>query len=471
MILDLTGHDRLYDLQSIAGAFFPGESFREGEPHIESILAGDACLTRITGEAGRAEAKEALTGRDKDALRRAVKRSFYKAASAYTGFSPEWGTFTGIRPAKEYLKYEDERAFLGEFGMKEEKARLCKDTVAAREGLFLPTGERDFSLYLCIPFCPSRCDYCSFISGAGEKMLGLIPAYLEKLTEETKALAVFAAERGLTLRSIYIGGGTPAVLSAEQLSALCASIRENFDLSACAEFTVELGRPDAITKEKLVSVREGGADRVCVNPQTLSDGVLASIGRKHTCARFFEALSAAKSCGFRAINCDLIAGLPGDTEESFAASVERLISEGVENITVHTLCLKQGSRFKSDEAQIVRGLRAAGMVNASAAALRAAGYRPYYIYKQKQAIAALENVGWEKGGTASLYNILMMDDMGTVLGAGCGASSKVVGGKSPLRVYAPKYPYEYLRLPSHADKLAALSAAFAQIGVEKTGKR
>lgn len=458
MILSLTGHNRLYDLQSIAGAFFPGASFREGEPRVFSALEPAGCRTRIEDSERSEEAFAPLAGSDKDSLRQAVKESFFEAACRFTGFTPDWGVFTGIRPAKEFARLGSTEAFCRAYHAAPSKAELCEAIRKERESIALPLGEREVSLYVSIPFCPTRCRYCSFISGAGEKMLARLPEYLEALERELHLLGALFERRGLRVASLYIGGGTPAVLSPDQLAALGRVLRESFDLSHRPEFTVELGRPDAITPEKLAAAREMGAGRVCVNPQTLNDSVLRSIGRAHTAEQFWQAFEAAKKAGFQAVNCDLIAGLAGDSLESFSASLQALIAHGAENITVHALCQKQGSDLKTQKAFAPQAREASRMIDFSIRALSEAGYAPYYVYKQKQAVAALENTGWEKGSTPSLYNILMMDDLATVLGAGAGSSSKIIGKGDPVRVYSPKYPYEYIPADPK-EKIAALEKA------------
>ncbi len=448
MKLICIGHQRLYDLQSMASAFFPGENTHEGAPEVISEMVRQpelGCRTLLRVENEEYEAFVVCESDDGPAVRDAVKRSFFAVAVKHTGFTPDWGTFTGIRPAREYARMGlDRQSFADIFQMTAHKAQLCDDIVNVRKRLTLPNRKHDISLYLSIPFCPTRCAYCSFISGAGEKMLKLIPDYLDALKQEILAIAQLLVRRGLSVRTVYIGGGTPAILTAEQLSDLSTMITKNFGKDLL-EFTVELGRPDAITDEKLVAVYEGGADRICINPQTLNDDILAAIGRKHTAEQFVRMMECAKKYDFKAINCDLIAGLPGETPTSFAQSLDRIVALGAQNITVHSLCIKQGSDFKTQGTAAVRSKTASEMVSYSIDRLTECGYRPYYLYKQKHAVAALENTGWEKGDTPSLYNILMMDDLGTVVGAGAGSSSKILGGTAPLRVYSPKYPYEYLR--------------------------
>ncbi len=465
MKLICIGHQRLYDLQSMASAFFPGESTHEGVPEVISEMVRQpnlGCRTLLRTENEEYEAFVVCEGEDGSAVRDAVKRSFFAVAVKYTGFTPNWGTFTGIRPAREYARMGLSRdAFADIFQMTTDKAQLCADIIDVRKRLTLPNKKTDISLYVSIPFCPTRCAYCSFISGAGEKMLTLIPDYIDALKREISAIAELTVRRGLSVRTVYIGGGTPATLSAGQLSGLTEMICENFGKDIL-EFTVELGRPDVITEEKLAAVYNSGADRICVNPQTLNDDILATIGRKHTTEQFIRAMESAKKYGFKAINCDLIAGLPGETPEGFARSLDRVIELGAQNITVHSLCVKQGSDFKTQGSDAVRSKIASDMVSYSIDRLTGCGYRPYYLYKQKHAVAALENTGWEIGDTASLYNILMMDDLGTVIGCGAGSSSKILGGATPQRVYSPKYPYEYLR-EDFSNKMKAIEDALNKV--------
>lgn len=448
MRLICVGHQRLYDLQSLASVFFPGENTFEGIPEVTSELVAHpqlGCRTVLRSEHDIWESFVACESMEDHAVRDAVKRSFFDVAVQYTRFTPSWGAFTGIRPAREYARMGlDAKAFAHVFSMSQDKAELCRDIIRVRKNIDIPSARRDVSLYVSIPFCPTRCAYCSFISGAGEKMLGLIPTYMETLESEIKTFAHLASDLDLSVKTVYIGGGTPATLTADQLWRLTALIRKEFG-NDILEFTVELGRPDVITDEKLSAVYESGVDRICINPQTLNNNILTAIGRKHTTEQFYCAMEAAKKYPFKAVNCDLIVGLPGDTAAGFADSLEQVIALGAQNITVHSLCIKQGSEFKTNRADVSRYKTASEMVDHSVFRLKRADYQPYYIYKQKHAVGALENTGWAIRATESLYNMIMMDDLGTVIGVGAGSSSKIIGTKSPIRVYSPKYPYEYLR--------------------------
>lgn len=454
MILKCIGHNREYDLQSIASAFFPGQPFCEGEPVVESkcTFADNKviCKTVISDAKLTTTAEASFDNDDIWSVRNAVKESFFKAANKFTGIVPPWGEFSGIRPVKYMSGLADnyetaKNIFANELRVSEQKASLCLDTLKFRESLSYPMGERDFSLYISIPFCPSRCSYCSFISQAAEKMLRMIPDYVSMLCDELKRVGSLAKERGITLRSIYMGGGTPGILSAEQLTNICKTVETNFDLSDLLEYTAELGRPDVITKEKLSAVKALGVDRISINPQTLSDTVLQSIGRKHTAQQFYDAYNEASKTGFKSINTDIIVGLPSDTPESFDNTLKGILSLNPGNITVHSLCLKKSSWLKVDrETEFLQNKNAIKMSVAANLAMRENGYNPYYIYKQKNAIGALENTGFCRDNLAGYYNIVMMDDLQTVIGVGAGSATKLMSKDEIKRIYNHKYPFEYM---------------------------
>ncbi len=460
MKLIIEGHDKLYDLQSIASAFFPGQSFSDGLPIVESKVVHSqneiTCHTLIKGENRSVNKRLSVAANSADGVRTAVKGAFFEAAKEYTGIIPPWGEFSGIRPVKYMASLSDnitdaKEQFINTLGVSRGKAQLCEKVMLLRENMNLEQGVKDFSLYISIPFCPSRCAYCSFISQAGEKMLSLLPEYLLALKHELECAGKIAAENGLRLHSIYIGGGTPGILSAKESTLLLNAIRSSFNLSSLKEFTVEVGRPDCITEEKLRVLYEYGVDRISINPQTLNDNVLAAIGRKHTAKQFFEAYDTAQKIGFRSINTDIIVGLPEDTPESFSNTLSGILSLGPGNITVHSLCLKKSSWLKVDDnTGFLKNKEAIEMSELANRLLLQNGYEPYYMYKQKNAVGSLENTGFCKKGLASYYNIIMMDDIQNVIGLGAGSTTKLFCGIDPLRVYNCKYPFEYI---SHKEKL------------------
>ena len=345
------------------------------------------------------------------------------------------------------------------------RRRLAVET--AQEGLRAKADLRpeDISLYIGIPFCPTRCAYCSFVSQSVEKSLGLMDPYLEVLCREITDAAQMVRETGLRIKSFYMGGGTPTTLSARQMDRLLTHLNRSFDLSGCAEYCIEAGRPDTITREKLQVLLDHGADRISVNPQTLDDRVLDTIGRRHTAQDIIDCFAAARAAGHKNINMDLIAGLPGDTVEGFEASLRQAIALDPENITVHTLTLKRASN-------IVVEHRAADYADVAAmlgkcSLLADAGYRPYYMYRQKGTLQNLENIGWAKPGFECLYNIYIMEEVHTILSAGAGGSTKLVipgqrRGKIE-RIFNFKYPTEYIdRFAELLDRKKAVEDFYAR---------
>ena len=321
------------------------------------------------------------------------------------------------------------------------------------------TQPKSFSLYISIPYCPSRCSYCSFVSHSitNRSALKLVPSYVEHLCREIAYTGKLAASLGLRLESVYWGGGTPTTLEPEQLAQILSAVEQNFDLSTLREYTVEAGRPDTITREKLLAIRAGGGNRISVNPQTMSDPVLAAIGRSHRAADIRRAYALAREVGGLAINMDLIAGLPGDTPQGFRQTLEEVMALAPENLTVHTLALKKGARLRQEDTPLPTGDQVAAMLDDAWAALEAGGYAPYYLYRQKFMSGALENVGWTRPGYVNQYNICMMEELHTVLSLGAGGVTKFVENGVVRRMANPKYPQEYLRT---IDTIRAEKAAW-----------
>ena len=384
---------------------------------------------------------------------RIVKLSFYRAGVRCLGKKPVWGALSGIRPGKlmrDLLETGlDDRAakarFIELYDVSGERADLCLDTAHAAMTAERTLAPGDLCLYLGVPFCPTRCAYCSFVSQAVEKSMALIPPFVEALLQDIRATAEAVRSSGSRVISVYYGGGTPTTLSAAQLETVLTEMERCFDLSACREFTVEAGRPDTITAEKLEVLKAHGVTRVSVNPQTMSDHVLETIGRKHTAADVLRALDCVRSVGGFQVNMDLIAGLPEDTAVGFKATLEQVLALGVENVTVHTLALKKGSRIMLEGTRLPDEGEVGEMLDYAVARLRAAGYAPYYLYRQKFMSGGFENVGWCRPGAENLYNICIMEELCSIVAMGGGASSKLnlTGGRIE-RVFAPKYPKEYI---------------------------
>lgn len=401
--------------------------------------------------------------------RRTLQRAFYLAAVDCLGAEPPWGMLSGVRPVKLPTRAMEagatprqaEAMLRDQYRVSESRRALAMDCAKASLAVKNSLRPEEVSLYVGIPFCPTRCAYCSFISSSGSANK-LIPQYMEGLLEEIDAAGAALRAGGKRVRAVYIGGGTPTTLEAGQLQELLARLKAAFSLKPGTELTVEAGRPDTITREKLEAIRDGGATRISVNPQTMSDQVLSAIGRGHRAEDIRRAYALAREVGAGGINMDLIAGLPADSPEGFANTVDEVIAMDPENITVHTLALKKGARLRQEETPLPGGAEVAQMLSYAWQALRRAGYVPYYLYRQKFMSGSFENVGWCKPGQENVYNICMMEELHTVLSLGAGGVSKLVGGATVARQANPKYPQEYL---TNLPRILADKAAWACDGL------
>ena len=470
MRLYLNGHDYKYAVEQMLLTMFPEErpEYPEGKPagdRMEIRLSRGSryttagCALWRSGQVFRGRAAAVLPPDteplEADRVRqRLIKNAIYRAALKSGVKKPAWGALTGVRPGKLLAGLLnaglDERqavkAFIRDYDVSPERAALCLDTSRETLKAMAALGPRDICLYVGIPFCPTRCAYCSFVSQSVEKSMKLIAPFHQALHREIVATAEQVKALGLRVVSVYMGGGTPTTLSATQLDELCTWLAEEFDLSALREYTVEAGRPDTITEEKLQVLRRHGVDRLSVNPQTMDDAVLAAIGRKHTAADIVSALEAVRRVGGFAVNMDLIAGLPEDTPAQFEDTLEKVLALSPENITVHTLSLKKGSRITLEGAAIPGAAEVSAMLDLAGQRLRSAGYAPYYLYRQKFMSGGFENVGWAKPGYVNLYNICIMEELCSILAMGGGGSTKLIRpdqGRN-IRLMAPKYPLEYI---------------------------
>ena len=476
MKLTFRGHDDRYAVEQSLLAFFPEErpvyEGEDGESHAEVTLReGGTYAVGVTvltygGKKARGEARVRVAGvsdeYERERLRqRALKLSFFRAAREVTGVTPSWGALTGIRPAKLVRSMMEEgmtaaqadRVLRETYCVSPARRRLALESAAAGLKAKNELRPEEISLYIGIPFCPTRCAYCSFVSASVEKSFKLMEPYLETLTAEIDAAGRMVRETGLRVKSFYMGGGTPTTLSARQMDALLTKVNESFDLSGCAEYCIEAGRPDTIDREKLQVLLDHGADRISVNPQSLEAQVLEAIGRHHSPEDIERAMELAVSMGFPHVNMDLIAGLPADTPEGFRRTLDRCMTFGADNITVHTLSLKKGSRILLEGLPIPTAEDVAAMLDYADPALRARGFQPYYLYRQKYMSGSFENVGWCISGAEGLYNIYIMEELHSILSLGAGGSTKMVDTKRNRieRVFHPKFPLEYIQRP---EKLA-----------------
>ena len=463
MKLYLIGHQNRYAMEQIMLILFPQEKVEytetafSGDGVISKLSAGKTWYTataKITRD-GKTVLGKARCGADgvTESLRRQILRqSFYRAALPFLKEKPAWGALSGVRPTKLVSRHlmaggtwrSAERLLLEVYDVSPERRRLCLDAAEATMAALKKQREGDISLYVGIPFCPTRCIYCSFVSEAVEKSRHLLEPYLQALEQEIRAAAEGA--RGHRIRTVYIGGGTPTTLDARQMQWLLTTLRREFDLSDCLELTVEAGRPDTLDYEKLKVIRDCGATRISINPQTMDDRVLRLMGRSHDSAAVLRAYDEALRAGHRDINMDLIAGLPGDTAGGFADTLRQVLALQPTNITVHTLALKKAAKLYYEGRTELPGDSAVEqMLREGNAALRAHGYRPYYLYRQKYMTGSFENVGWGRHGFENLYNIYMMEELHSILALGAGGMTKTVHGGEIRRLSNPKYPREYIR--------------------------
>lgn len=386
---------------------------------------------------------------------RAAAIMLFEILSEYTGIRLPWGILTGVRPIKllhnlvrELGTDGADKYFREKLLVTEQKTKLALTTEKNERKILELSKPDSFSLYISVPFCPTRCSYCSFVSQSIEKAKKLVEPYLDLLCQEIKYTAEIAKELNLRLETVYIGGGTPTTFSAEQLTKLITAINTSFDMKKCREFTIEAGRPDTITREKLEAILDGGCDRISINPQTLNDEVLEAIGRRHTATQTLEAYKLAEKIGFKHINMDLITGLPKDTPETFKYTLDTLCDLSPASITVHTLAMKRSSFLTLGGTLVKTGAEppAAIMMKYCEEKLPQFGYHPYYLYRQSRMEGNLENVGWSKDGFDGLYNVYVMDETHTILACGAGGVSKLrePGVNHLERIFNYKYPYEYI---------------------------
>ena len=470
MYLKLIHHEYKYAVEQIMLVLFPGEkpvydaAAGEAQSAVSSLSLGKIWATARTeltwdGKTAVGISRVAVNELTDDLVRdrllqRIIKQSFYKASVTCTGIQPPWGALTGIRPAKLASKALKEtgseaqvrKLFQTEFFVSPARTELALDAARSSIAAERQLEKNDLSLYVGIPFCPTRCAYCSFVSADVQRALKLVEPYLAALDQEIDAAAGYLREAGAKVRTIYIGGGTPTTLSAPQLEHLISHLRQVLELDRLAEFTVEAGRPDTITADKMAVLRDLGVDRVSVNPQTMQDEVLRAMGRSHTAADILTAYDIVRKSGIPIVNMDLIAGLPKDSVAGFRNTLDTVLSLDPENITVHTLALKKGARLMMEREGLPTGEDTSAMLDYAWDALRAAGQIPYYLYRQKYMSGALENIGWCKPGTEGLYNICIMEELHSILALGAGGSTKLTNpatGKV-VRLTNPKYPQQYM---------------------------
>ncbi len=464
MKLTLQGHDDLYAVEQLQLSLFPDNA--QGEA-ISALHRGNTWLTataKITLDDKTATASRRIRASEETvrSRRRALQQSYYLAATQLLPTAPAWGALAGVRPTKITTRHlleggsaqSADRLLKDIYYVTPERRKLaidCSLSTARAAALLEP---QDVSLYVGIPFCPTRCSYCSFVSRTVGKRTELLEPYLQALLEEIRMTGRLLANSGKTVRTIYIGGGTPTTLSEGQMALLLDTIATSFELSRLIEFTVEGGRPDTLNSQKLRSIAAHGADRMSINPQTMQDAVLRACGRPHKAADVLRAYQEAVDAGFAAINMDLIAGLPQDTVEGFQRSLDAVAALRPANITVHTLALKKDADLFQRRENLPTAADVTRMVDYASEKLSALGYKPYYLYRQKYMSGSFENVGWSRDGLDCLYNIYMMEEVHTIVSVGGGSISKACLPDGKLvRFPNPKFPEQYIEmLPTVLEK-------------------
>ncbi len=491
MLIEINGDINRYYVQTLCMIYYPGAKFTDsteddGTPHLNVSVVHKDGYCKATAVATKGDntytAVKESEYTDYHTPDRAAKIAVGEVVATVLGeivsYKPSWGILTGVRPSKvatEYLnmgmsKTRVKKLLNSDYLVIPKKASLATEVALTEKKIIGVPDKKDCSVYISIPFCPSRCSYCSFVSYSSKKLLALIPEYLERLKRDIAINFDLIKELGLHVKTVYIGGGTPTILTERELSDLLLTIGEHIDTSALEEYTLEAGRPDTITSEKLAVAKACGVTRISVNPQTLCPEVLDHIGRHHSADDFYRAYNIAVKSGIKYINTDLIIGLPGDNFKTFSSTFDEIISLDPANITVHTFCVKKSADILKSGTDVysMRGGDAGKCVDYSQIKASQAGYVPYYMYRQKKTVGNFENVGFAKPGAEGIYNIHMMEETHSIFAIGAGAVTKLVrpaegDEKSKItRLFNQKYPYEYLAENKSDEMIAAIKDFYAE---------
>lgn len=496
MKLNIDGNINRYYVQTLCMIFFPGEKFPADEEVTDKTPVLDLKLTcteekavaEVTvtrGENGASATKEypfLETVSEERTRKLAVGGAVITALGELIRYKPAWGMLVGVRPSKVAMEMLNEgmsktrakRTLISDFMATPKKAGLAVDVARKEKEIIGTPDPRDCSIYISIPFCPTRCAYCSFVSYTSKRLLSLIPEYVERLCGDVNAIFDTVDKVGLRVKTIYIGGGTPTTLTAPQLEQLLSTVASRVDTSMLEEYTLEAGRPDTIEADKLAIAKRFGVNRMSVNAQSLCNEVLEQIGRAHSEESFYEAYHIARESGIQFINTDLIAGLPGDKFPTFSATFDKIVELDPDNITVHTFCVKKSAEILQRGTRVysITGGDVGKCVDYSQLRAVQAGYAPYYMYRQKNTVGNFENVGFAKPGAEGLYNVYMMEEVHTILAAGAGAVTKLVdyrtaeNGKIKIeRIFNDKYPFEYLRDNKSAEINAGVVEFYEKHGL------
>lgn len=482
----MIGHNMKKAVEEIMIILFPNQklefsqavddNFEKGDNLISGLRTeGDCCIAfaelTMRGEKANGYCRVNISGLGEQEIKRqqsyAIREAIYSAGRHFLTYPPEWGSMTGVRPSKTALneliavggrEEEAVRLLMDRYHISQRRGNLAIECAVIGRKAVKDMTQRDICLYISIPFCPTRCKYCSFVSRSISEAGYLVDKYIDALLMEVKTVSEAVRRAGLRVRAVYIGGGTPTSLDAEQLKCVMAAVKDCFDLSGICEYTVEAGRPDTITDEKLKVMFLNGADRISINPQSMNPEVLRAALRPHSPEDTVKTFIMARDAGFKIINMDVIAGLEMDTQDSFEETIEKVLSLAPENITVHTLSYKKGADMKQEQMRFDNN-KICGMLDYAYRKVRYKGYSPYYVYRQKYMAGAFENTGFCLEGTENLYNIAVMEESMGIIALGAGASTKLLNHKTGeiVRYFNVKYPYEYVldtdRFLMNADKI------------------
>ncbi len=456
-----TGHDFRYEFENLMYVFFNKDEIEyvnEGSM-LEQTWVGDPDKYRLQQDLKKEKGHAIITTQvwqgpdltynqtsqvlqtEKDAhhelrqVKKAMKLALYDGLSTLRPARSPWGILVGMRPVKLVhdmldagLDYETIGQILHEeYRIHHAKSQLVLE-IAKRERPFIyPVDENALSIYLCMPFCPTRCLYCSFPSNPLDKKAKLVTPYFEALLKEVRETGQMIKDSGKVVDCIYFGGGTPTSLEADQLQTLFRTLFDSMPVIDLKEFSVEAGRPDTITADKLQVMKHFGVDRICINPQSMVDQTLKEIGRSHKAQAIEEVYHLAKTFDFKTINMDIIIGLPGEGDQEVSKTMSSLAHLKPENVTIHTLSVKRSSQLKNELSTrtLTDGDTIETMMDVATGAMRDQGYVPYYMYRQKNILANLENIGYSKPGHESLYNMRIMEERHSIIAMGAGSVSKM----------------------------------------------
>lgn len=460
MKIGLKGHDYRYEVFQIASLFYPKDEIKFMDDGYELEIIYDRDNNKVTASLNGILESLNLNSNDEKEVKNGVKYTLLKLLQNETGVKMPWGILVGIRPTKivhdafkRGLNEESIREILKEkYLVSKEKIDLLLE-VAKNEAPFLDQPINSVALYIGIPFCPTRCAYCSFTSNP-YKGNNLVEDYLIALKKEIYSVINFLKDRGITIDTLYVGGGTPTSLNEKELDELFSCVKDLIDVKKLREFTVEAGRPDSLNREKLMILKENGITRISINPQTMNQETLDLIGRRHTVEDVIEKFYLSREVGFNNINMDIIIGLPGEKEEHIKRTMEKILLLMPDSITIHTMAVKRASllnerMFKGDKDLASR------MYDIATDYVKSIGMHPYYMYRQKNMVSPLENVGYSFRGKECIYNIQMIAESTTVIALGADAVTKIVYGESGRieRVANLKDVKEYiLRIDEQIDE-------------------